>query len=186
MSAAHPAIRTDDGRTCKPHFRKGFHVQYDKSRGLYRAYLTHPRTFVGSSRDYMDAVRIGISAAYRARTLNWKAAVAWSHLRGVQLSYDDAFYTTKGTTPKGFYVRRNGASQKNPRYEILIGESAKTAKFAGSDRSKHGAIKYALRVARTKPYYNEAAAIEWLHQQGWEYIDLIPLARIEQKTRKSA
>ena len=177
---SHPVVSPDDGRVSQPHMYKGFTVSRDNRRGYWRAYvcMEDVEVYAGSTQTFRGAITIGVSAAHRAGTLRWKAAVAWARNHGINLSYDDVFEKERYRYQKGFYVAKNGSTPSAPRYEVYIGPSKKESQIVGSVKDVRSGVELGIKMSIDKPYYHEYSVIEWLRRKGME--DLIPMAKKSQ------
>ena len=171
------ATSDKDRRTNKPWFRKGWTVAYDVSKGKYRAYSDSlPMVYYGTAEDKRMAISMAISGALKHGRLSWPATRAYAEMKGIDISYDDAFDFKGGTgTNRGWYVRINGSTPTCPRYEIRIGATAKTSRSVGTAKHKVKAVKIAISAAKGKRYYNEDLTVCWLRKNGME--QLIETAR---------
>ena len=174
---SHPVLSPDDGRVSQPHMYKGFTVSRDKRRKYYRAYVSMDdiEVYAGSAHTFRGAITAGVSAAHRAGTLRWKAAVAWARNHGIVLSYDDVFEKDRFRFQKGFYVSKNGSTSTAPRYEVYIGPSKKESQIVGSVKDARSGVELGIKMSIDKPYYHEYSVIEWLRRNGMD--DLIPMAK---------
>lgn len=129
----------------------------------------------GGSRDFNEAVAIAISLAVKHQCIDWSKTREWLEIAGLRVSSEDVVSQFNRTQGGGRYGRGWSIARLAPRkpthsacWSAIVGPTRRRAERSFRRATKLGAVRAAVALAKTKPYYGEDATREWLIREGLE------------------
>lgn len=144
----------------------------------------------GGSSDFQEAVALAIALAVKNQCINWTRTKEWLETAGLEVPTEAIVRNFNRQKGDGRYGRGWSVTHRRARkpghsesWTAMIGAKRNTCEFSVRAGSMLSAVRKAVRLAKTKPYYGEAATRAWLEKRGLE--DKVDW-KVEHKIRKAS